>query len=194
MEPYVLTPDQQVMYDAFSGSESERYDKIRFIQGFQERGLPIDGLAAAAIPRSILEQWRNSDPSFERYYRDCTENKADELEKELWNRIMHGVRKPVTFQGQITTWYRDKECTNDLLMKALTAKRPHVFNERMYDTGTMNTLIMEMKKELHRLGVGRQDGSIVDAEFKPVSVASVMLPAAPEESPSEDQCKTQKTE
>ena len=101
-----------------------RPDRAReiFLAVLAERCNVSEACRAAGIGRSTVYQWREAEPEFAEAWKAAEDEAADKLEAEAWRRGVDGVDKPVTFQGQITTTYR--EYSDRMLEILLKAHRP----------------------------------------------------------------------
>jgi hypothetical protein len=84
---------------------------------------------AANVSRATAYRWREEDESFDAAWRFALDEAVDELEREAWRRAKDGVDRPITYQGQVTGYFR--EYSDRLMEVLLKAHRPEKYIERV---------------------------------------------------------------
>lgn len=113
----------------------------RFLAVLAETCNVSESARSAGVSRQAAYEWREADQSFAAAWKDAEEQAADKLEREAWRRAVEGTDKPVTFQGVITTTY--KEYSDRMLEILLKAHRPEKFVEKLKaeHSGSVNVTI-----------------------------------------------------
>jgi len=113
-------------------NDERRVIKEKFIRILRDTCNVRRSADEAGINRITVTRWRAKDESFSVAWDEALEEAKDLLEAEAWRRGVDGYDKPVTYQGEITTTY--KEYSDRMLEILLKAHRP-AFRERRELTG-----------------------------------------------------------
>lgn len=76
--------------------------KRLFLRAFAQRGIILDGLRAARVSRTAVNEWRKSE-WFETLYGAAIEEACDKIEGEAFRRAVEGYDEPVIWQGMLST-------------------------------------------------------------------------------------------
>lgn len=80
----------------------KRTRQAAFLRAFAIRGVTLDGLKAANIPRSSFDSWKSTDPWFEGMCWQALEEAKDRIEAEAHRRAVDGYDELVIYQGMPT--------------------------------------------------------------------------------------------
>lgn len=124
--PSVSDADSAPSLEPISATEYDPFDfltptqKLVLAKSRSLLSLP-KGLKSARVKWNVHVRWMR-----EKYYREAVRNFELEMASvvvgTLYDRAINGLRKPVIYQGEITTWYREHD--NSLLWKLATAVGP----------------------------------------------------------------------
>jgi len=111
-----------------------------FLQAYRNTGSVTMAAAAAQIHRSIHYRRLHEDPDYKAAFLACKEEAIEVLEDEAVRRAVHGVDKPVVFQGRISLMKDSKtgglvpvtvrEYSDSLLQFLLRGAKPSKYRER----------------------------------------------------------------
>lgn len=94
------------------------------------RGTSVSGAAiAAGYSRTSVYEWRQEDEAFAKAWEDAWETGADVFEDEATRRAVHGVDKPVFYQGVECGTVR--EYSDSLMALKLKGRRPEVYRDNV---------------------------------------------------------------
>jgi hypothetical protein len=157
-DPYEALPP--IDPDRFSGRDSTRIGKAKFLTAFRRTRVRAHACKMAGVRRQLTYSWEKDDPEFKEAMKESMEDHRDVMESELVDRGIRGVLTPKFDRaGEIVCFWRDKSrASSDLLLESVTAENPGKWKHRI-EAGEMKQLMAEFRQEIQRLG-----GKVVDAE------------------------------
>jgi hypothetical protein len=84
---------------------------------------------AAGIGRRTAYEWREADPEFKARWDEAVDCGVDLMEDEAHRRAVHGVTKPVYYQGEVCGDVQ--EYSDTLMIFQLKARRPEKYRENV---------------------------------------------------------------
>lgn len=109
-----------------------------FLRVFAERGIVLDGAAAAGVSRETIYQWRKTDAAFGARYELAEADANDRINKEIWRRGVDGwdevqTTETVDENGETTKieTKRAHHFSDGMLRLVAQARMPHLYRDRM---------------------------------------------------------------
>lgn len=99
-----------------------------FIETLRETANVSQSARAARVNRRTVYNWRDENPAFAADWDEALEEATDALEAEARRRALHGVAKPVFYQGAECGTVQ--EYSDTLMTLLLKAHRPEKYKER----------------------------------------------------------------
>lgn len=94
---------------------------------------PSQACRESGIPYSQYRKWLKEDSEFVSQFEAMVEEFTDLAEAELFNRAVHGVDKPIIYQGEITGTFKEK--SDALLALYVRGRRRGVYGRDIQVTG-----------------------------------------------------------
>jgi hypothetical protein len=126
----------------------------RFLEVYQQTGRLTEAAKAAGVHRCTHYRRLASDPLYQKAFRDAEERAGQELEDEAVQRALHGVKRPVMYQGApvkmggrilYETTYSDM-----LLLALLKRFRPALYRDHIAAEHTGGVDIVERLQAARR--------------------------------------------
>ena len=108
---------------------SKKGRQVMFLLALREFAAAAPACEAAGVQRTTVESWKDNDEEFLHAYRGALSDVKDTLYAEAYRRAVHGVEKPVWFQGKQVGV--ENVTSDGILLKMLEAEIPEKFGKKV---------------------------------------------------------------
>ena len=113
----------------------QKFYQDRFLEYFVKYAGHIGKAASSTgVNRRTVELWRSKNKEFFKRFEEARIEVVEILEAEAYRRAVKGIKKPITYQGEIKSYC--KEYSDTLLIVLLKANAPEKYRDNVKNEQT----------------------------------------------------------